>query len=77
MRLACSGDHIMQAKELLSEEMKATADAIHDIRLRLSQMIAAGQWPTDLRFAQVSTVLIAGLDVERALILLSQDRSGG
>jgi hypothetical protein len=49
----------MTKEQLLSQEMKATADAIRHIRAVLTAMIAAGTVPED-KFPAVSRVLIDG-----------------
>jgi hypothetical protein len=50
----------------LSQEMKATADALRHIRARLNAMIAAGTVPAD-KIPAVSTVLIDGHTLVLAL----------
>jgi hypothetical protein len=57
---------------LLSEEMKATADAIRNVRANLCQLIAEGVLPDDL-FPDVTTVNVCGLDVALALERLAGD----
>lgn len=57
---------------LLSEEMKATADAIRNVRARLYQMIAEGTLPDDVCH-DVTTVNVSGIDVALALERLAGD----
>ena len=57
---------------LLSEEMKATADALRNVRTKLYQMIAAGVMSSDL-YPDVTTVNVCGLDVALALERLAGD----
>ena len=57
---------------LLSEEMKATADALRNVRQRLCQLIAEGHLPDDL-YPDVTTVNVCGLDVALALERLAGD----
>jgi hypothetical protein len=55
-----------QPRPLLSEEMKATADAIHHVRNQLYDLFAGGNLPADL-VPDATTVAILGLDVAAAL----------
>jgi len=52
--------------ELLSAEMKATADALRSARAQLSRLIAEGRLPEGA-WPDVSTVQTLGLDVAEAL----------
>jgi hypothetical protein len=53
--------------QLLSAEMTATAEAIRNIRQRLSSIIAECGIPTFVIPADLTTVLVSGLSVAYAL----------
>jgi hypothetical protein len=53
--------------QLLSDEMKATADALRDIRRRLSAIVAEVGLPSFVAPADFDTVQVDGLDVAAAL----------
>ena len=57
----------MNASVLLSEEMRATADALRHIRQRLSALIAEVGMPTCCIPADFTCVLVNGLSVAQAL----------
>jgi hypothetical protein len=56
----------------LSDEMKATAAALQRIRRQLYQMMAESGLPNGCDFADVSAVLVQGLDVLLALDRLAR-----
>ena len=58
------------ADKLLSEEMKATADALRHVRARLIQLVADGALPA-WAWPDASTVQLLGLDVATALCRLA------
>jgi len=58
---------------LLSSEMKATAEAIRHVRLRLSAMIAQTGVPETFSAADVTMVLVRGPDVATALENLTKE----
>lgn len=61
----------MTPEVLLSEEMKAVADALRHVRTRLNQLAADGLWPEGM-WSDVSSVLTYGAIVADALDRLAE-----
>ncbi|HEY7423263.1 MAG TPA: hypothetical protein VH682_03385 [Gemmataceae bacterium] len=61
-----------KTERLLSEEMKATADALRHVRLRLSALIAQTGVPPTFAAHDVTTVLVEGLEVVASLERLAE-----
>ena len=58
--------------KLLSAELKAVGDALHNVRLKLCRLSAQVALPAEI-WSDVSTVLTAGLDVAEALQRLASN----
>ena len=63
----------MNDQPLFSSEMLATADALRQIRTRLSHLIAKDMLPSTIDQRAVSDVLCQGLDLAQALEKLARD----
>ncbi|HEY7157277.1 MAG TPA: hypothetical protein VH575_25210 [Gemmataceae bacterium] len=61
----------MKPQRLLSEEMRAVAEALRDVRQRINQLVQDGSWPEGM-FADMSTILVYGPIMTDALVRLSE-----
>src|SRR5262249_4164781 len=66
----------MTDREELSDCCLATAKQLHKLRTLLYDIVKTGDWPHGY-FADISTILNAGLFVEKALTRLGTDCTGG